>query len=102
MSVQTLEISRSSASGILSSGNATGMRSLPTVSKYIDTSTCIGCKACEVACQEWNDLKSVATHNDGDYQTLKTLDVQFWNLIRFDEREVEGGIKWLRRKDKCM
>jgi formate dehydrogenase beta subunit len=102
MSVQTLEISRSSASGILSSGNATGMRSLPTVSKYIDTSTCIGCKACEVACQEWNDLKSVATHNDGDYQTLKTLDVQFWNLIRFDEREVDGGLKWLMRKDQCM
>jgi formate dehydrogenase beta subunit len=102
MSVQNLEISRSSASGILSSGNATGLRSLPTVSKLIDTSTCIGCKACEVACQEWNDLASVHTVNDGDYQTLKTLDVQFWNLIRFDEREVDGGLKWLMRKDQCM
>ncbi len=26
-----------------------------TVAKLVDTSTCIGCKACEVACQEWND-----------------------------------------------
>ncbi|HJZ69593.1 MAG TPA: formate dehydrogenase subunit beta, partial [Blastocatellia bacterium] len=25
------------------------------VCKYIDVSTCIGCKACEVACVEWND-----------------------------------------------
>ena len=24
--------------------------------KLIDTTTCIGCKACEVACMEWNDL----------------------------------------------
>ncbi|HEX2720506.1 MAG TPA: 4Fe-4S dicluster domain-containing protein, partial [Candidatus Deferrimicrobium sp.] len=99
MSVQNLEIARSSASLI---GGLSGIRSLPTVSKLIDTSTCIGCKACEVACQEWNDLKSVATRNDGDYQTLKTLDAQFWNLIRFDEREVDGGIKWLMRKDQCM
>ena len=99
MSVQNLEIARSSAQVW---GRGSSLRSLPTVSKLVDTSTCIGCKACEVACQEWNDLKSVATVNDGDYQTLKTLDAQFWNLIRFDEREVDGGIKWLMRKDQCM
>ncbi|MFI5197648.1 MAG: formate dehydrogenase subunit beta [Thermoanaerobaculia bacterium] len=102
MSVQTLEISRSSASGIFSSGNATGLRALPTVSKYVDTSTCIGCKACEVACQEWNDLKVVPTSQTGTYQTMPTLDPSFWNLIRFDEREVEGGLMWLMRKDQCM
>src|SRR5271169_2694069 len=102
MSVQNLEISRSSASGILSSGNATGLRSLPTVSKYIDTSTCIGCKACEVACQEWNDLNVVGTEQRGTYQTMPTLDASFWNLIRFDEHEVEGGLAWLMRKDQCM
>ncbi len=102
MSVQNLEISRSSASGILSSGNVTGLRSLPAVSKYIDTSTCIGCKACEVACQEWNDLKVVPTAQTGTYQTMPTLDPSFWNLIRFDEREVDGGLMWLMRKDQCM
>jgi formate dehydrogenase iron-sulfur subunit len=99
MSVQNLEIRRSSASLW---GGATGMRSLPAVSKYIDTSTCIGCKACEVACQEWNDLAPVATQQAGSYQTLPTLDAGFWNLIRFDEREVDGGLKWLMRKDQCM
>ena len=95
----TLEIRRSSASVW---GSGSSLRSLPAVSKLVDTSTCIGCKACEVACQEWNDLPAVATFNDGDYQTLKTLDAAFWNLIRFDEREVDGGIKWLMRKDQCM
>jgi formate dehydrogenase iron-sulfur subunit len=100
MSVQNLEIRRSSAALL---GALSGMRSLPTVSKLIDTSTCIGCKACELACQEWNDLASVATSNDGSYQTLKHLDAEFWNLIRFDERETaDGGLVWLMRKDQCM
>ena len=56
-----LEIRRSSASVW---GRQTGLRHLPVVAKYIDTSTCIGCKACEVACQEWNDLTPVPTAAD--------------------------------------
>ena len=70
--------------------------------QVIDTSTCIGCKACEVACQEWNDLATVPTRQTATYQTLPTLDAEFWNLIRFNEREVDGGIAWLMRKDQCM
>jgi formate dehydrogenase beta subunit len=100
MAGQGLEIRRSSASLW---GEKTGMRRLPVVSKYIDTSTCIGCKACEVACQEWNDLKVVATRQTGSYQTLPGLDAQFWNLIKFSERETsDGGLAWLMRKDQCM
>jgi formate dehydrogenase iron-sulfur subunit len=94
-----LDIRRSSASVW---GSLSGMRSTPTVSKYIDTTTCIGCKACEVACQEWNDLKPVATQQVGTYQTLPTLDAGYWNLIRFNERDFDGGIVWLMRKDQCM
>jgi formate dehydrogenase beta subunit/formate dehydrogenase gamma subunit len=96
---QQLEIRRSSAS---LRGGSTGIRNLPTVAKYIDTSTCIGCKACEVACQEWNDLKLIKTEQTGSYQTLPTLDANFWNLIRFHEQEVDGGLAWLMRKDQCM
>jgi formate dehydrogenase beta subunit len=97
--VQGLEIRRSSASLW---GSRTGVRQLPVVAKYIDTSTCIGCKACEVACQEWNDLKTVGTAQTGTYQTLPELDPNFWNLIRFNERDTEGGLVWLMRKDQCM
>ncbi len=99
MSAQTLQIRRSSASLW---GGRTGLRQLPVVSKYIDTSTCIGCKACEVACQEWNDLGPVPTHQTGTYQTMPALDPEFWNLIRFNEQEFEGGVAWLMRKDQCM
>ena len=100
MSVQnSLEVVRSSAQVW---GSGSGQRSLPTISKLVDTSTCIGCKAWEVACQEWNDLQVVSTEQRGTYQTMPTLDPSFWNLIRFDEHEVDGGIKWLMRKDQCM
>jgi formate dehydrogenase beta subunit len=95
----SMEIRRSSAS---LRGEATALRKLPVVSKYIDTTTCIGCKACEVACQEWNDLKSIATHQTGSYQTLPTLHAEYWNLIKFSEREINGDLAWLMRKDQCM
>jgi formate dehydrogenase iron-sulfur subunit len=100
VSQQTLEIRRSSASMW---GSKTGLRQLPVVSKYIDTTTCIGCKACEVACQEWNDLPPVPTQQVGTYQTMPSLHAQFWNLIRFHEQPLEqGGLAWLMRKDQCM
>ena len=99
MSAQTLEIRRSSASVW---GSSSGMRVVPTVSKYIDTSTCIGCKACEAACVEWNETGRIGTQQTGSYQTLPTLHAQFWNLIRFNERDFDGGIVWLMRKDQCM
>ena len=99
MAAHGLEIRRSSASVW---GGKTGLRQLPVVSKYIDTSTCIGCKACEVACQEWNDLPAVATQQTGTYQTMPELDPNFWNLIRFNEQEFDGGVVWLMRKDQCM
>ena len=94
----TLELLRVSAS----SAPAPGVRSVPTVTKLVDTSTCIGCKACEVACQEWNDLPPEPTTQTGTYQTLPSMTANFWNLIRFNEHEREGGLSWLMRKDQCM
>src|ERR1700694_3530199 len=99
MAAQTLEIRRSSAS---LRGQATGLRNLPVVSKLIDTSTCIDCKACEVACQEWNDLGVVKTTQIGTYQTMPKTDAHFWNLIRFDERPLDDSMAGLMRKDQCM
>jgi formate dehydrogenase beta subunit len=95
----SLDVRRSSASVW---GSPSGMRTAQVVSQYIDTTTCIGCKACEVACQEWNDLGPVATQQVGTYQTLPTLHAEFWNLIRFSERDFDGGLAWLMRKDQCM
>ena len=93
----TLDIVRSSAGP-----PAAGIRRQPTVTKLVDTSTCIGCKACEVACQEWNDLPPETTVQLGTYQTLPDMTSNFWNLIRFSEHDSGGRFHWLMRKDQCM
>ena len=99
MATKILEIKASSASN----SPSPGIRSAAVVAKLIDTSICIGCKACEVACQEWNDLPPETTVQLGTYQTLPEMTPNFWNLIRFNEHEVEGGsLHWLMRKDQCM
>jgi formate dehydrogenase iron-sulfur subunit len=73
------------------------------VAKLIDTTTCIGCKACEVACLEWNGLSFSDTVFDNSYQTMPETAWNFWNLIKFNEHEPEGGsLMLLMRKDQCM
>jgi formate dehydrogenase beta subunit len=99
VNLAALEVRQSSASAW---GTKTELRNLKVVSKLIDTSTCIGCKACEVACQEWNDLHIVPTTQTGTYQTMPSLDVNYWNLIQFREREIGPDFAWLLRKDGCM
>ena len=78
------------------------MSRTPTVAKLIDTSTCIGCKACEVACQEWNDHEFTPSGFGGTYQTQPDLAYDFWNLIMFNEVERAGVVSWLMAKYQCM
>src|SRR3989454_9146881 len=98
MAGKTLDLRRVSATSTASAG----IRTAPLVCKMIDTSTCIGCKACEVACQEWNDLPPETTVQVGTYQTLPSTTPNFWNLIKFNEYESGTGLHWLMRKDQCM
>ena len=73
------------------------------VCKLIDTTTCIGCKACEVACVEWNDLPFGETTFDNTYQTMPETRWNYWNLIKFNEhKRADGTLMWLMRKDQCM
>jgi formate dehydrogenase iron-sulfur subunit len=73
------------------------------VSKIVDIDLCIGCKACEVACKEWNDLETEETHNFGGYQSHEDLTPNTWDLMRFNEVDLDdGGIAWLIRKDSCL
>ncbi|HWR36890.1 MAG TPA: formate dehydrogenase subunit beta [Clostridia bacterium] len=80
-----------------------GTQREPVVCKLIDTTTCIGCKACEVACVEWNDMPFQETTFDNTYQTMPDTTWNFWNLIKFNEHETEdGAVQWLMRKHQCM
>jgi len=73
------------------------------VAKLIDVSKCIGCKACQVACSEWNDLRDDVGTNIGVYDNLADLSGQTWTLMRYFEVEPEQDhLEWLIRKDGCM
>jgi formate dehydrogenase beta subunit len=73
------------------------------VAKLIDVTTCIGCKACEVACQEWNDLPFAETTFQNDLQTMPDTSWNVWTLVKMDEVERDDGtLQWLMRKHGCM
>jgi formate dehydrogenase iron-sulfur subunit len=73
------------------------------VAKLIDISKCIGCKACQVACMQWNDLRDEVGTQHGIYDNPVDLTDQSWTVMRFAEyRSPEGRIEWLIRKDGCM
>ena len=58
------------------------------VAKLIDVSKCIGCKACQVACMEWNDLRDEVGTNVGVYDNPPDLTAESWTVMRFAEVEV--------------
>jgi formate dehydrogenase iron-sulfur subunit len=73
------------------------------VAKLIDVSRCIGCKACQSACMEWNDLRQEIGHFEGSYENPSDLSPDVWTLMKFAEYENEqGNLEWLIRKDGCM
>ena len=101
MALQSLDIVRRSATTTPPPGVRDAAAG--TVAKLIDTSKCIGCKACQVACMEWNDLRDDIGTNAGSYENPSDLTAQSWTLMRFAEYEnPKGDLEWLIRKDGCM
>lgn len=102
MNMQSQDIARRSATNALTPAPYVRDHK-QQVAKLIDVSICIGCKACQVACNEWNDLRDEVGHNAGVYDNPADLSPQTWTLMRFDEHINEKGkLEWLIRKDGCM
>ena len=75
-----------------------------TLSKgfFTDTSICIGCKACEVACKEWNDIpQSLQGFTGMSYDNTVDLGADTWRHVAFVEQEVHDGVRWLMSSDVC-
>ena len=99
MALQSLDIKARSATTTLSPS----ARETMEVAKLIDISKCIGCKACQVACMEWNDLRDEVGNNVGVYDNPADLTAKSWTVMRYAEVEVEQNrLEWLIRKDGCM
>lgn len=103
MALKAMDIKRRSATTTPSASVRNPVGGTEGVAKLIDTSKCIGCKACQVACMEWNDLRDDIGHNVGVYDNPADLTENTWTLMRFAEYEKEDGdLEWLIRKDGCM
>ena len=74
---------------------------------YTDTTVCIGCKACEVACKEWNQLPStnggLNTLSGDSYDNTRRLDGIHWRHVKFIEQFTEDRKdgRWLLMSDVC-
>jgi formate dehydrogenase iron-sulfur subunit len=97
----------------------------PRMGFFTDTSICIGCKACEVACKEWNLLPSNPLEFKGaSFDNTLELNADNWRHVAFIEQEVAlhpvgdgtltmadggtavtddagAGVRWLMSSDVC-
>jgi len=98
--MQSLDIQKRSAT---TTEAPQARRAADPVAKLIDISKCIGCKACQVACMQWNDLRDDIGTNVGVYDNPIDLTDQSWTVMRFSEiSKTDGSMEWLIRKDGCM
>jgi len=68
---------------------------------FIDTSVCMGCRACQIACKQWWQQGVTPTTQTGTYQNPPDLNWQTWSLLRFSETEIDGKFHFLFAKDQC-
>jgi formate dehydrogenase iron-sulfur subunit len=95
-----------------------GADAQPRMGFFTDTSLCIGCKACEVACKEWNQVpESLQGFTGMSYDNTIDLGADTWRHVAFVEQEKpialppEGGglatyqegtaVRWLMASDVC-
>jgi formate dehydrogenase iron-sulfur subunit len=93
----------------------------PRMGFFTDTSLCIGCKACEVACKEWNEVPEDGLNWTGrSHDNSERLSADTWRHVAFVEQRVkvgnheanfqrapaagedgEDGFRWLMASDVC-
>jgi formate dehydrogenase iron-sulfur subunit len=86
-----------------------GAEAQPRLGFFTDTSVCIGCKACEVACKEWNLVPEDGLSWTGhSYDNTGELNANTWRHVAFVEQQAPDPIKrgkqdfrWLMESDVC-
>jgi formate dehydrogenase iron-sulfur subunit len=73
-----------------------------TLAMFTDTSLCIGCRACQVACKQWNELGMEQPVWTGTYQNQEHFTHETFRLVRFiEEPKPNGDLAWLLMSDVC-
>jgi formate dehydrogenase iron-sulfur subunit len=75
----------------------------PRLGFFTDTSVCIGCKACEVACKEWNAVPEDGLVLTGmSYDNTADLSATTWRHVAFIEQsDSDGDLRWLMASNVC-
>jgi len=69
---------------------------------FTDATTCIGCKACEVACKQWNQLPDDGFNFTGaSYDNTGHLGSSTWRHVAFVEQPSPSGFSWSMLSDVC-
>jgi len=74
----------------------------------IDTTKCIGCRSCQVACKQWNKLPAEQTFIEGrptGFQNPVSLSAKTLTMVTYNEVEdpnAPGGLRWVFAKRQCM
>lgn len=74
---------------------------MPGKSFFIDTSICMACRGCQVACKQWHNLPAEKTVNRGSYQNPEDLSFVTYKLVRFNEVMVDRKLNWIFFPDQC-
>ena len=79
----------------------------PIKATLIDITRCIGCRACQVACKQWNDREGEQTQLDFNlgFQNPATLSAKTYTLITFHELpddKAPGGLHYLFTMRRCL
>ena len=69
---------------------------------FIDTTLCTGCRGCQIACKQWNQLPATKTENWGSYQNPKDLSFYTYKVVRFSEHlGPDNKPRWYFFPDQC-
>ena len=69
---------------------------------FTDTTVCIGCKACEVACKEWNAVPADSSGlTANSFDNTGELSANTWRHVAFVEQNTDEGFRWLMSSDVC-
>ncbi len=76
-----------------------------TMGFFTDVTLCIGCKACEVACKQWNELPADGYALTGNsYDNTSRLGSETWRHVAFVEqmdRTTPADSRWMMLSDVC-